>query len=257
MSLHRLQRQRFELKFHLRVEQVPVVREFLRGFLVLDEFGAMLPGGIYPVHSLYLDSADLRLCQATVNGEKNRYKLRLRYYDDDPEQPIYFEIKSRQNDCIFKQRAGVRRAAVEELIDGAWPEPRHLATPDAHQLAALQKFCRHQFELGARPRAHVAYQREAWVSPTSDALRVTFDSEVRCDTETTARLSTQMESEVSVFGETVILEVKFTDRFPDWIGEMAQALGLMRAGAAKYVQGLSLSGAAGQCGRADFALNYL
>ncbi len=241
MFTHRLQQQRFEIKFLLQARLVPALRECLRAQLELDEYGADQAGGEYPVHSLYLDTADLRLYHATVNGEKNRFKLRLRYYDERPEQPVFFEIKRRQNECILKQRAGVRRHCVPELLAGAWPEPRHLVKPDARQLVALQNFSRHTLELLARPRAHVAYRREAWVSPASDAVRVTFDRAIACETTSSPALSTRLLTPVEVFGSTVILEVKFTDRFPVWIGELVRQFGLIRSGAAKYVEGVSLA----------------
>ena len=115
MSQDRMQRQRFELKYLLDEDQAIAVREFLRPYLELDENGIGQPNFSYPVHSLYLDSADLETFWATINGDKNRYKLRLRFYNDDPESPVFFEIKRRMNSCILKQRGGVRKAAVRFL----------------------------------------------------------------------------------------------------------------------------------------------
>jgi hypothetical protein len=61
------------------------IRDYIRSYLQLDEYGATLPNLSYPIHSLYLDSADLKLYQATINGDKNRFKLRLRYYENRPD----------------------------------------------------------------------------------------------------------------------------------------------------------------------------
>jgi hypothetical protein len=36
----------------------------------------------------------------------------------------------------------------------------------------------------------------------------------------------------------VILELKFTDRFPDWFQRLIQRFDLMQCGAAKYCEGL-------------------
>jgi len=47
---------------------------------------------------------------------------------------------------------------------------------------------------------------------------------------------------VIVFGKEVILELKFTDRFPDWFRELVRVFGLMQCGAAKYVDGVTLIG---------------
>src|SRR5690349_1863711 len=118
---HELQLQRFELKYLVPEPTALGVRDFVRSYLELDEFGATLPNFSYPVHSLYLDSSDLKLYQATINGEKNRFKLRLRYYEERPDAPVFFEIKRRMNNIIMKQRGGVRREHVPSLLAGQLP----------------------------------------------------------------------------------------------------------------------------------------
>jgi hypothetical protein len=39
-----------------------------------------------------------------------------------------------------------------------------------------------------------------------------------------------------------VLELKFTNRFPDWFKELVRVFGLMQCGAAKYVDGVTLVG---------------
>ena len=88
------------------------LRDFVSSYLDLDPFGATQPNLSYPVHSLYLDSPGLRLYHTTINGDKNRYKLRIRFYEDRPKTPVYFEVKRRTNNTIAKQRGGVKREAL-------------------------------------------------------------------------------------------------------------------------------------------------
>ncbi len=242
MSEDKMQQQRFELKYLLNEKAALAVRDFVSGYLEIDEYGATQPNFSYPVHSLYLDSADLRLYWVTINGDKNRYKLRLRFYDSRPDAPVYFEIKRRMNNIISKQRGGVRRDAVEWLIAGHLPEPAHLVSRDPRQLVALHKFCQLMHDIHARPKAHVAYWREAWISPHDNSVRVTLDREVKCEPETTTRLVTHMLDPVFPFGDEVILELKFTNRFPDWFKDLVRVFGLMQCGAAKYVEGVTFIG---------------
>ena len=242
MSEDKMQRQRFELKYIITEEVAVAVRDFVSSYLEIDEYGATLPNLSYPVHSLYLDSDDLTLYQRTVNGDKNRFKLRLRFYDDRREAPIFFEIKRRMNSIIAKQRGGVRRDAVDWLMAGHLPEPAHLVSRDPRQLVALQSFCRLMHDVHARSKAHIAYRREAWISPRDNSVRITLDREVQCEPEPVARLNTLMHNPVSVFGKEVILELKFTDRFPDWFKELVRVFGLMQCGAAKYVDGVTMAG---------------
>jgi hypothetical protein len=45
-----------------------------------------------------------------------------------------------------------------------------------------------------------------------------------------------------VFGDNVVLELKFTNRFPDWFRELVRIFGLVQCGAAKYVDGVTVLG---------------
>ena len=242
MSQDKLQAQRFELKYIISEDVALAVRDFVSSYLEIDEFGATLPQFSYPVHSLYLDSPDMKLYRATINGDKNRFKLRLRFYENRADAPVFFEIKRRMNNTISKQRGGVRRDGVEGLLAGQLPMPTHLVSKEPKQLLALQNFCRLVASLEATPKAHIAYLREAWISRYDNSVRVTLDRNVRCDPEPSARLSTQMVQPVTVFGNKVILELKFTNRFPDWFKELVRVFGLMQCGAAKYVDGVALVG---------------
>src|SRR5882724_6025922 len=96
---HRLPAQRFELKYLIDPTITPWVRDFVSSYLEPDEYGTHWPDLAYAVHTLYLDSDDLRTFQSSINGTKNRFKLRLRYYDDRPnrseERRVGKECRSR------------------------------------------------------------------------------------------------------------------------------------------------------------------
>jgi hypothetical protein len=242
MANDNLQLQRFELKYLVREETARRVREFISSYLEIDEFGATQPNFSYPIHSLYLDSDALSLYWHTINGNKNRFKLRLRFYDGAAGSPVYFEIKRRMNDAILKQRGAVRRECVDWLLAGHLPDQPHLISPEPKDLVALQRFCQLMNEHQARPKAHVAYLREAWISPHNNAVRVTMDRHVRCEPDASARLSTEMNNPVVVFGKSVILELKFTGHFPDWFRELVRIFNLAQCSAAKYADGVALLG---------------
>jgi hypothetical protein len=241
MAADRIQTQRFELKYVVREETALAIRRFVSCHLKPDDFAASLPGNSYPVHSLYLDSHELETYQAVQCGEKNRFKLRIRYYDET-DTAVYFEIKRRTNDTISKLRAKVRRDAVVALLSGHPPQLRHLVRPDGKQLFALQEFCRLVHKLGAAPRSHVAYKREAWMPPAGNSVRVTFDREVQCAPDLGCSLGTRFGDAVTPFDRNVIFELKFVDRLPGWCGEMIRTLGLVRGGAPKYARGIELLG---------------
>src|SRR6266850_3526343 len=121
MRRDRMQHSRFELKYLVTETTAERVRDFVRCYLAMDEFGVGKANYSYPVHSLYLDSDNLEIYWRTVNGDKNRFKLRLRYYSDHAGSPVFFEIKRRMKDVILKQRGGVKQTAVPVLLNGHFP----------------------------------------------------------------------------------------------------------------------------------------
>ncbi|MSU34181.1 MAG: polyphosphate polymerase domain-containing protein [Pedosphaera sp.] len=238
MPEDKMQLQRWELKYVIPEETALLVREFVGSYLDLDEYGAGQPNFSYTIHNLYLDSDDLKIYWGTINGDKNRYKLRLRFYEDNPNASIFFEIKRRINDAILKQRGGVKRPAVESILHGHHPGPNELVSGDPRQLVAVQRFVELMIADRASPRAHVSYLREAWISPTDNSVRVTLDRQVDIEPNFTTRFRAAFDNPTRVFGDLVILELKFTGRFPGWFTEMVRALGLRQCSASKYADGI-------------------
>lgn len=242
MAPDRLLSSRFEMKYIIREEQARRVREFVRAYMQLDEYGVGRPNFAYPVHSLYLDSEDLKLYWATINGEKNRYKLRVRFYNDDPKAPVFCEVKRRQNNCIIKHRAAVWRQYLPELLAGQMLPVNAFAAHSPKQEAALMEFVELMDSINAIPKAHVAYYREAYLPAEDNHARVTMDRAVRIEPQFADRLAIEMQHPQLIWGDPVILELKFTDRYPLWFRQMVEACGLTQCSAAKYVAGIELVG---------------
>ena len=230
-----MQQQRFELKYIISEPTALLVRDFVRSHLDMDEYSIGRPNYSYPVHSLYLDSDDLKLYWTTINGDKNRYKLRLRYYSTNPDTPVFFEIKRRMNNCIMKQRGGVQQDSIPFLLAGHIPEQGHLVSKNPNQLLSLQRFSHLMGQLRAKPKVHIAYLREAYVSD-NDEVRVTIDREVMAEPNLASAVKTEMVKPVRSFEKQVILELKFTNRYPDWFRELVRVCNVMQCGAAKYVE---------------------
>jgi len=249
MGQEALQKQRYELKYVIREEQALAIRDFVRCYLDIDSNGANEPDLSYPVHSLYLDSPAMSLYNSTINGDKNRFKLRIRFYDNSEQTPVFLEIKRRMNNIISKKRVGVTRSGALAVLAGQIPDASqilsHQNSSDAGEAfgkneQALLEFTELVNQLQAQAVSHVAYRREAWIVPNSNAVRVTMDREVRCEADLNAQLLTSMQDPTYVFGDWVILELKFTNRFPTWFRELVEIFNLTQCGAAKYVDGVTL-----------------
>jgi hypothetical protein len=238
----RCQQQRFEFKYIIPEQTALAVRDFVSAYLVPDEFGARSPDLSYAVHSLYVDSNDLALYRSTINGDKNRHKLRVRYYEQNGPTPLFFEVKRRNDNVISKTRAKVRREAFQRLMAGDLPQPEDLAESSEQQMQSLDYFCRLRRAIDAGPVSQVSYRREAWLPPDGNTARVTFDRDVRTGPDRNAGMNTATSHLPCVFGDQVILELKFTNRFPDWMREMVRIFLLVQVSAAKYVEGIIMLG---------------
>jgi len=230
------------MKYLIDEAITPGLRDFVSSYLELDDYGVGLKNLSYPVHSLYLDSDELKTFHTSVTFTRNRYKLRLRYYDDRPQTPVFFEVKARSDNCILKQRCGVRRAAVPWLVRGHLPEPGQLFSKGPNELGALQHFILLMCQIKARPKAHNSYLREAWVSPDDDSVRITFDRDIRIEPSFLPEAVIEMKRPTRVFPNLVVLELKFTARFPNWFKEMVRRFNLMQFSSAKYAEGVILLG---------------
>lgn len=237
-----MQRNRFELKYLIDERCARGVRDFIRSHLVRDRYAQPQLGHCYPIYSLYLDSPGLRLFYSTVHGEKNRFKLRLRYYSDRADEPVFFEIKRRVNDVILKERAAVKRQNVKRLLAGYPPTAADLLDEnDPEALSALSHFCHLRHLVGAGGRAIVSYTREAWDAADNDGVRVTFDRAVGGawfdETRPIAdalRVDRRWTFPPMPHGD-VVLELKFTGRYPNWMRELVSTFDLYRTCMAKYV----------------------
>jgi hypothetical protein len=230
---HRYQRSRYELKYLVDEPCARRVRDFVRGHLRRDPFARPQMRYAYPIYSLYLDDAGLAMFRASTQGQKNRVKLRIRYYDLGESSPLFLEIKRRVNDVVCKERAIIRRDALASLLAGCCPRTDHLFDPeDGESHSVLREFCRLRNLFQADGRMIVYYEREAWVAPDDENVRVTFDRSAAA-THYRASLDPQPAAQAAI--DSVILELKFDDRYPLWMRELARTCDLYRTKMGKYV----------------------
>lgn len=239
MAPDRMQRQRFEFKYVLDEATALNIREFVWAFLQVDEAGVGRPNFAYGVHSIYLDSRELTTFWDWVNANRNRFKLRMRYYDTHPETPVFLEIKRRVNACILKQRCGIRKSAAALVVAGQMPPDDAIVTRGSRQRIALENFIELTTRMAAEPKALVTYMREAYIDPDNEGVRLTMDRVVRIAPRNEMTFSLDLDRYEQPFGDQVILELKFNNRFPNWFGDLVRTFRLTRGAAAKYCEGIA------------------
>ena len=227
------------MTFHNRHECKFVVPEAVAGavlaraaaFVEPDPNARQRPGHSYPIASLYLDTVGRGLQQETLDGRSERYKLRIRSYDDTPERPVFLEIKSRTDRIVHKQRCPLPRALLVPLLRG---QVHDLPGLRPAELTALHEFVRRMTLRRATPACTVRYERQAYMGRGDTEVRVTVDRQLAAIAEHGPVLQIDDPRHRPVPMQGVILELKFTDRCPSWLGDIIRSLDLRRRSFSKY-----------------------
>jgi hypothetical protein len=226
-------RSRYECKYLIPPPLVDEIRRFIEPFMVPDVHARRSIGNRYPICSLYFDTLDLHLYRQTAAGEKNRFKLRVRSYSDDPATPVFLEVKRRVNNVILKSRARLPREAAVAILDEG--DSGWLVSCARELLEDLEAFSGYVTIAAARPFMRVRYQREAYESLGGDPLRITLDTKIAWLPTSTVEFGLNGKGWIPTPVPGTVLEIKFTDRYPAWVGEMIRTFGLNQQSVAKYV----------------------
>jgi hypothetical protein len=226
---------RYERKFLVSERDAESIRQFVCVYLEPDRYMAASSPGGYRVCSLYLDTPQLALYRQSVDGIKNRYKLRIRFYDDAQETPAFLEIKKRTTENVHKLRVMVAKSAVEPLLVGRRPSVADMLSNSDTSYRALSEFCDSRERLGAEGLAFVDYRREAFVSSAAENVRATFDRQITgCAYRPGSGLGFRDRvAPIPVKG--VVLELKYNGRAPRWMHDLVSLFSLQRLSFPKYV----------------------
>jgi hypothetical protein len=228
---------RYELKYRISEPTAQAIRRFIKPYLHPDRYAKLQPDGTYPIVSLYFDSDYFHLAKETIEGKKNRFKLRIRGYSDDVQAPRFFEIKRRINNVILKSRSRVQHEDVDGIL-----ARRSIMLPDhCSDKKMLRQFQLYVDSLNAKPRVLVRYDREAFEGDSDNRVRITFDRQLSYKATSELNVSMGGAGWNRVLMEFVILEIKFTSRYPAWLSQMVKAFDLKQGAMSKYVESVKHS----------------
>lgn len=239
---------RFEMKYVIDEIKAAGIVRYIRPFLEPDRYSKLQRDGMYPIVSLYLDSPELQLCRESLTGVKNRFKLRIRSYTDEPEYPRFFEIKRRINQVIFKSRARVTDGDVPILLRGGSLPPQGYTTDEK----ALNQFHLYVASIHAGPMVLIRYMRQAFEGTLPDPVRVTFDREIcyKVTHEPYVRLGGPGWQRHTLTTGHTILEIKFTGCYPAWLPHLVRDFELEVTPVSKYATSITQACRFGFCGPA-------
>ena len=205
-----LQVQRYEEKYLVSRTQAAVLQSLLDGVLQRDRYSA---AGPYYIRSLYFDTPQDGDYKDKLLGVSERKKLRLRLYDLQAPR-VKLEIKAKRAKTSHKQSAVLDREIARSLIHGD-PTPLLAEGPAARAAYAL-----YQGE-HRTPAALIDYERIAWVFPIGRG-RITLDSHVRASKSDS--FFADRVPMVGVLDPMTVLEIKYDQPLPPWLGRMLSSV---------------------------------
>lgn len=238
--------ERFEYKYWVPEAGAEQLLRFTAPFLRCDDWA---PGGQRNT-SLYLDSSEHDFMEQHRASAPDRFKLRVRTYDDAPggsDAPAFFEIKRKVKAVTFKRRAEVPLAAVPKLLRGESVPGLRLRTADEE--ATLAQFQYLMMTHHAEPRVLLTCRRAAYTSvDPNDEVRLTVDREVSYQPARGFVLQGDPQRWIRLCGlgnyqpgASVLIELKFRGCAPWWVEELVQRLQLIPSRYSKYVAAMAFA----------------
>ena len=217
---------RSELKFSISEDTAVQIRKTALLSMKLDPHCSAADGN-YEVHTMYLDSTDMAIYRKSLKREVDRFKLRIRFYDDDPASPVFLEVKKSASGLGTKMRVAVERETANTLF----ASNDHLTVVKATN----SEFWELANRFNARPIIHIGYVREAFVGRDDPNTRLTLDRMIQCEAAP-SELTTAMRDPIHIWPDKVILEIKYAGGMPCYIRDLIRQFHLETIKASKYMQ---------------------
>jgi SPX domain protein involved in polyphosphate accumulation len=230
---------RHEIKYSISESKATAIADFIKPYMRPDRYCRLQLKRSYPIVTLYLDSENLQLCQESMQGQKNRFKLRIRSYTDELDYPRFFEIKRRAGTIIIKSRAQVLHQHLAALLSGS-------TCPQGNDNEeALRQFMLYMNSIGAKPVVRTRYNRQAFEGIVDQRIRITFDRNLSYNMTKTADVGLNGRGWRPMRRNEVILEIKFTGRYPAWVDRMVKHFGLRQQSVSKYASSIKQASSLG------------
>jgi SPX domain protein involved in polyphosphate accumulation len=236
--------ERYEYKFHIPMEMVEPISNFVEIYCELDPYSLREDDNFYKVNNLYFDSPGFLFLQKRLSGMDHRFNLRIRSYGDNPIFPYFCEVKHKTMGIVKKKRAKISdpdwaKKFSEKSFDGL--KSGTVSTEEDYK----HHFLRLAYVHNVEPKIFTQYRRKAYASIVDEYARVTFDKDLRFERRNTYDLCPS-EKALSHYDnplnfdedKNVILELKCTTQVPVWFLDLIRTFNLSRMSFSKYVAGV-------------------
>ena len=214
---------RYEYKYLLDEEQYKKVREMLKGKMTVDKYG------LSTIANIYFDTDDYRLVRTSLEKPDYKEKLRLRSYGvPDGGSTVFLEIKKKFDGIVYKRRISLTLTEAEDyLIRGIKPE---ISAAQRQIFNEIDHFVNHYKPVS---KVYLAYDRVALYGNEDNALRVTFDTDIRSRTDSLS-LASGDSGELLFEEKKYLMEIKAAGAIPLWFVKILGEAGVTKTSFSKY-----------------------
>ncbi|MBO4423161.1 MAG: polyphosphate polymerase domain-containing protein [Clostridia bacterium] len=211
---------RYELKYIISREQEQFFLERLKGHMLPDQFG------LTSIGTLYYDTPDYRLINASIEKPMFKEKLRLRSYGLATDtSPVFLELKRKAYGIVYKRRVQTTIPLVKKFLDG-----------DGDICAGGQinkeiTYFRDRYG-SLSPTCLIIYDRTAYYEPGGD-LRLTIDNAPRYRV-TDLDLRVSMDGILLLPEGYSVLEIKVQEAMPLWLSAILDEGKIYKGSFSKY-----------------------
>ena len=186
--------------------------------------------GTYFIHSLYFDDYKDTSVYMTDSGLSERYKWRIRYYDDDLSYMV-LERKEKIEGRCYKESCRISLDEYEKIVTG---EITDIVYDTSKKL--IKELAKDMMIYHYVPKVIVDYERMAYVEEITN-VRVTFDTKISASYELEHFLDRDYTKYYIQPGGQNLLEVKFDDILPSYIRNIVESYGFLQTSFSKYYYG--------------------
>ena len=212
--------ERHEMKFLLNREQRSRLEEAMAGRTRPDEHGEST------ICNVYYDTPDFLLIRRSLEKPVYKEKLRMRSYGPAYGQDeVFLELKKKYDGIVYKRRIALPLGQAEAFMNGSGK------LPEGQISREIEWFCRSYPSL--QPAVHLSYDRCAWYAVEDDDIRLTFDRNIRWQTEDCC-LSALPCGDTLLQAEESLLEIKVPNAIPLWLVRVLSEAGIRQCSFSKY-----------------------
>jgi len=225
-----MKRYRNEWKYYCNQKQDFILNSKLSTILKYDHNSK---DGKYYVHSLYFDDYNNESAKTTEAGDSERFKWRIRYYNDDI-KTLKLELKEKHYGRCYKESCPLTIEEYNAIMNN---EISFLFWHTKKQL--LKTFCLSMMDRLFTPKVIIDYERVAYVEDIKN-IRITFDRNITSSYEIDKFLEgNYYKLPVSSIN---VLEVKFDDILPSYIKKIISSDCNDQTSFSKYYNGIMAGG---------------